>query len=77
MASASDVAKASAKARNCEFDPNAKSTRLAVHFTAPVVRSRPSNRVSSSEMSDQVVPMSNRFVKKSLLRLPGRSVKTP
>lgn len=38
---ASSVAYTSANARNCEFDPNTKSTRLAVHFGAPDTRSLP------------------------------------
>ncbi len=38
----SDDAYTSDTARSSEFDPNNRSTGVAVHFTAPVLRSRPS-----------------------------------
>ena len=39
---ASFSANASACARNCELEPNKRSTRVAVHLTSPVLRSRAS-----------------------------------
>ena len=41
-ACASLLAYTSAMARNCEFEPNTRSTTVPVHFGAPVARSRPS-----------------------------------
>jgi len=49
----------------------------AVHLTAPVVRSRPSNRRPRRRSAVHTVPMSSRLTKKSLVSAPGRSVKTP
>ena len=37
-------------ARSLEFDPKIRSTLVAVHFTSPVARSRPSNKSHSSDV---------------------------
>ena len=37
-------------ARSSEFAPKIRSTRVPVHLSSPVVRSRPSNSFSSSEV---------------------------
>ena len=42
-----------------------------------VARSRPSNTSLASETGFHSVPISTRFTKKSLVSVPGRSVKTP
>ena len=59
------------------MEPKIRSTRVAVHFSSPVLRSRPSNTSWASDAAFHVVPMSSRFTKKSLVRASGRFVKTP
>ena len=55
-----------------QVDPGARPLDLA-----RLVRSRPSKSSSSSDGLSHSVPMSSRLTKKSLVRVPGRSVKTP
>src|SRR5262249_39397333 len=49
FACASELAYTSASPRNSEFETKPSSTRVPVHFTRPVRRSRPSNRSASCE----------------------------
>src|SRR5438094_618273 len=63
--------------RSWEFEPNTRSTRVPVHLSAPVFRSRPSNASLASDAAFHSVPMSSRFTKKSLVSTSGRLVKTP
>jgi len=60
-----------ARARSWEFEPKMRSTRVPVHLTWPVLRSRPSNMSASFETAFHVVPMSSRFTKKSLVSASG------
>ena len=53
-----------------------RSTRVPVHFSSPLLRSRPSNTFSSAVDFHSVL-MSRRFTKKSLVSVSGRCVKTP
>ena len=57
--------------------PIMRSTRVPVHLTSPVARSRPSNMFPSSEVGCHAVPRSSRFTKKSLVSASGRPVLTP
>ena len=54
-----------------------RSTRVPVHLSLPVARSRPSKTSLSSELAFQLVLMSSRFTKKSFVSVPGRLVRTP
>jgi putative transposase len=54
-----------------------RSTAVAVRFTSPVARSRPSYAFSADSETFHSVLMSSRFTKKSLVNVSGRSVKTP
>src|SRR5690606_42108808 len=67
----------SASALSSELLPKMRSTRVPVHLTSPVLRSRPSKTFCDSDVADQTVPMSSRFTKKSLLSVSGRFVNTP
>ncbi len=60
-----------ARARSCEFDPNTRSTRVAVHFSALVLRSRSSKTSSAADVAFQTLPMSSRLTKKSLVSVPA------
>ena len=51
--------------------PKIRSTHVAVHFSSPVLRSRPSNTSRASDTAFHVVPMSSRFMKKPLVRASG------
>ena len=53
-----------------------RSTRVPVHLTSPVLRSRPSNTSLASDTAFHSVPISSRFTKKSLVsafRLLGKN----
>ena len=63
------------EAGSCE--PKMRSTRVPVHLSSPVLRSRPSNTSAASETAFHSVPMSSRLTKKSLVSASGRLVKTP
>ena len=65
------------QARSWEFEPKIRSTRVPVHFSLPVLRSRPSNTSASFETAFHSVLMSSRFTKKSLVSASGCLVKTP
>ena len=60
------------RAGSREFDPNTKSTRVAVHLTSPVLRSRPANTSLPSKTVLHSLPMSSRFTKKLLVSASGR-----
>src|SRR5450830_231144 len=77
FACASEPAYTSATARNWACEPNSRSTRVPVHFAAPVLRSRPSKLSLAADDAFHSMPMSSKFRKKSLLRTPGRDVSTP
>src|SRR5882672_11232676 len=77
FACASELPYTSARARSWEFDPKTRSTRVPVHSTPPVLRSRPSYTSSDVEEARHVVLMSRRFTKKSLVSVSGRLVKPP
>ena len=55
-----------------EFEPKIRSTRVPVHFSSPVLRSRPSNTSVSFDTGFHPVFMSSRFTKKSLVSVSGR-----
>src|SRR6056297_2881885 len=67
----------SAIALNSEFEPKIRSERVAVHFTSFVSRSSPSKSLRSSDTGFHSLLRSSRFRKKSFVRVPGLSVKTP
>src|SRR5215211_9221188 len=73
---ASAHAYTSAKARSWECEPKIRSTRVPVHLTAFVFRSRPSY-TPSEPAGCHCVLMSSRLTKKSFVSSPGRLVKTP
>ena len=56
--------------------PEIRSTRVAVHLSSPVFRSRP-QRVPPSPKPAPTPYMSSKFTKKSLVSVSGRVVKTP
>lgn len=60
------------RAGSREFDPKTKSTRVAVHLTSPVLRSRPANTSLPSKTVLHSLPMSSRFTKKLLVSASGR-----
>jgi hypothetical protein len=49
------------EARSCECEPKMRSTRVPVHLTAFVLRSRPSYTPSEAATACQYVLMSSRF----------------
>lgn len=67
----------SARARSTELEPNTRSTRVALYFASPVLRSLPVNSSALSSAAFQTVAISSRLTKKSLLSTPTRSVNTP
>ena len=67
----------SARARSTELEPNTRSTRVALYFASPVLRSLPVNSSAWSSAAFQTVAISSRLTKKSLLSTPTRSVNTP
>ena len=60
----------SAIARNSELEPKIKSALVAVHFTAPVLRSCPSKTPFASDAAFQVVSKLIRFVQKPFETVP-------
>src|SRR6185312_14818670 len=54
-----------------------RSTRVPVHLSSPVLRSRPSKTSSASETGVHLLRMSSRLTKKSLVSASGCFVKTP
>ena len=73
----SSQAYTSAMALNSEFEPKIKSALVPVHSISPVLLSRPANTRSSSDVAFHVVLSSSKFVKKSFVSAPFRSVNTP
>lgn len=71
----SSCAYSSAYERSTEFEPNTRSTRVAVQRTRPPARSRTSYRFVPTGTHSKA--MSVRFTKKSVVSAPGRSVRTP
>src|SRR2546421_6925050 len=67
----------SAKARSCECDPKIKSTRVPVHLSSFVLRSRPSYTPSEPAEGCHCVPISSRLTKKSFVSVSSRLVNTP
>jgi hypothetical protein len=66
------------EARSCELEPKTRSTRVPVHLTRRSRGRGPRTPSPSSSVGDfHSVPMSSRLTKKSLVSVPGRSVKTP
>jgi hypothetical protein len=56
------------EARSWELEPKTRSTRVPVHFTCPVLRSRPSKTcLGARTAAFHSVPMSSRLTKKSLV----------
>jgi len=66
---------ASDKARSWKFEPKMRSTRVPVHLTSPVLRSRPSNKSLAYDIAFHSMPLSSKFTKKSLVRDSGFLVK--
>ena len=65
-------------ARSCEFEPKTRSTRVPVHCQlAGLAVAALEDVLAASDVAVHSVPMSSRFTKKSLVSVPGRSVKTP
>src|SRR5207249_4381223 len=73
----SEHAYTSARARSCECEPKIRSTRVPVHLTLFVFRSRPSYTPSEPADGCHCVLMSSRLTKKSFVSVSGRLVKTP
>src|SRR6266852_8809459 len=67
----------SAKARSCECEPKIRSTRVPVHLTWFVFRSRPSYTPPEPLDGCHWVLISSRLTKKSFVSVSGRLVKTP
>ena len=76
-ASPSSAPYTSQTALNSVFDPNIRSARVPENFIAPVLRSLPINALSSLVAAFHVIEKSRTLVKKSLLKRPTLSVKTP
>lgn len=66
-----------ATARSWAFEPQTRSTRVPVHLSSPVARSRPANNSPASETGVHAVRTSRRFTKKSFVGVFVRVVKTP
>src|ERR1035438_8385136 len=73
---ASEHAYTSASERSWECEPKIRSTRVPVHLTSFVFRSRPSY-TPSVPLGCHCVFMSSRLTKKSLVSVPDFLVKTP
>src|SRR5256885_15660027 len=68
----SEHAYTSATARSCECEPKIRSTRVPVHLTSFVFRSRPSYTPSEPAEGCHCVRMSRRLTKKSFVSVSGR-----
>jgi len=62
--------------RSCELEPNTRSTRVADHLSAPVLRSRPSNVSLASDAASTGVHV-EQVDEEVVGQLPGRFVNTP
>ena len=58
-------------ARNSVFEPKIKSTRVPIHLISPVFLSLPINVSLDSVTAFQVVLISNKLTKKSLVKVSG------